>query len=58
MADRFGISLRTVYRDIQSLEESGCPSSERQGWGIAWPTVIGCPCTIYPVRSGSLNGGR
>lgn len=25
MADRFGISLRTVYRDVKTLEEAGIP---------------------------------
>lgn len=25
IADKFGISVRTVYRDIRALEESGVP---------------------------------
>ena len=27
MADRFNISLRTVYRDVKALDESGVPVS-------------------------------
>ncbi|MBK7222477.1 MAG: YafY family transcriptional regulator [Saprospiraceae bacterium] len=35
IADRFGISLRTVYRDIQSLEESGVPIIGEAGVGYS-----------------------
>ena len=33
LADRFGISLRTVYRDIRSLEEAGIPVGAEAGVG-------------------------
>ncbi len=33
VADRFGISLRTVYRDIKSLEEAGIPIGAEAGKG-------------------------
>jgi predicted DNA-binding transcriptional regulator YafY len=33
MADRFGISLRTVYRDIRALEEAGVPIGSEAGIG-------------------------
>lgn len=33
IADRFGISLRTVYRDIRTLEEAGVPISSEAGIG-------------------------
>lgn len=33
LADRFGVSLRTVYRDIRSLEASGVPISGEAGVG-------------------------
>ncbi|SOD80108.1 helix-turn-helix transcriptional regulator [Spirosoma fluviale] len=33
LADRFGISLRTVYRDIRSLEEAGVPIGAEAGVG-------------------------
>ncbi|WPP48562.1 helix-turn-helix transcriptional regulator [Catalinimonas niigatensis] len=33
VADRFGISLRTVYRDIRALEEAGVPIGSEAGIG-------------------------
>ncbi len=33
IADRFGISLRTVYRDVKALEESGVPVMGEAGMG-------------------------
>lgn len=35
IADRFGISLRTVYRDIRALEESGVPILGEAGIGYS-----------------------
>lgn len=35
MADRFSISLRTVYRDIKTLEESGVPLAGEAGVGYS-----------------------
>ncbi len=35
IADRFSISLRTVYRDIKALEESGVPLSGEAGVGYS-----------------------
>src|SRR3569833_1938427 len=35
IADRFGISLRTVYRDIKTLEEAGIPLIGEAGVGYS-----------------------
>lgn len=33
MADRFGVSLRTIYRDIKTLQEAGVPIGGQEGVG-------------------------
>jgi len=33
IADRYGICLRTVYRDIRALEEAGVPIGPEAGGG-------------------------
>ncbi|MCH5597831.1 helix-turn-helix transcriptional regulator [Niabella ginsengisoli] len=35
LADRFGVSLRTIYRDIKTLEASGVPVSSEAGVGYS-----------------------
>lgn len=35
LADRFGVSLRTIYRDIRTLEASGVPISSEAGIGYS-----------------------
>ncbi|HEY0056567.1 MAG TPA: YafY family protein [Pedobacter sp.] len=35
LADRFGVSLRTIYRDIKSLEASGVPIAGEAGVGYS-----------------------
>src|ERR1700754_194967 len=35
IADRFGISLRTVYRDVKTLEEAGIPLIGEAGVGYS-----------------------
>src|SRR5215475_2752671 len=35
MADRFNISLRTVYRDVKALDESGVPVIGEAGTGYS-----------------------
>lgn len=35
IAEQFGVSLRTVYRDIRSLEEAGIPVSGESGMGYS-----------------------
>ncbi len=35
LADRFGVSLRTIYRDVRALEESGIPIIGEAGLGYS-----------------------
>jgi len=35
MADKFGVSLRTIYRDIRKLEEAGVPIITEEGRGYS-----------------------
>ncbi|HRE51621.1 MAG TPA: YafY family protein [Flavitalea sp.] len=35
LADRFGVSLRTIYRDVRTLEASGVPISSEAGIGYS-----------------------
>ena len=35
MADRFGVSLRTVYRDLRTLEQAGVPLCGEAGVGYS-----------------------
>ncbi|HEY8388932.1 MAG TPA: YafY family protein [Parasegetibacter sp.] len=35
LADRFGVSLRTIYRDVRTLEESGVPIVSEAGIGYS-----------------------
>lgn len=35
MADHFQVSLRTIYRDIRSLEASGVPVTGKAGMGYS-----------------------
>jgi predicted DNA-binding transcriptional regulator YafY len=42
LADRFEISLRTVYRDIRTLEEAGVPIIGEAGIGYSLMEGIGC----------------
>ena len=37
IADKFDISLRTVYRDVKALEEGGVPVIGEAGCWTCWP---------------------
>ena len=45
LADRFDLSLRTIYRDIRALEESGIPIGAEAGVGY----FINDNYTLRPV---------
>ena len=47
IADRFEISLRTVYRDIRSLEEAGVPILSEAGIGYSMMDGYRLPPIIF-----------
>lgn len=60
IADRFGISLRTVYRDIQSLEESGVPIIGEAGLGYSLADGYRLPPVQFtqPEAAALLTGSK
>ncbi len=59
LADRFGISLRTVYRDVRSLEETGVPIGAEAGVGY-FLTDYHLPPVMFTSAEASalLLGGK
>lgn len=59
LANRFGISLRTVYRDIRSLEEAGVPIGAEAGVGY-FLTDYHLPPVMFTTAEASalLMGGK
>lgn len=53
IADRFQISLRTVYRDIRSLEESGVPIGAEAGIGYFLAENYTLPPIMFSNREAS-----
>lgn len=47
LAERFGVSLRTIYRDIRSLEEAGVPLYGEAGIGYSMADGYRLPPVIF-----------
>lgn len=55
IARRFGISLRTVYRDIRALEDAGVPIGSEAGLGYYLANGFHLPPIMFtPQEAGSL----
>ncbi len=50
IADRFGISLRTVYRDIRTLEEAGVPLIGEAGVGYSIMEGYRLPPVMFTIQ--------
>lgn len=50
IADRFGISLRTVYRDIRTLEEAGIPLMGEAGVGYSIMEGYRLPPVMFTMQ--------
>lgn len=59
LASRFGISLRTIYRDVRSLEEAGVPIGAEAGVGY-FLTDYHLPPVMFTTAEASalLMGGK
>jgi len=53
IADRFGISLRTVYRDIRALEEGGIPIGAEAGVGYFLDDNYTLPPIMFTTEEAS-----
>lgn len=53
IAERFGISLRTVYRDIRALEASGVPIGAEAGVGYFLETSYKLPPVMFTKEEAS-----
>lgn len=53
IADRFGISLRTVYRDIRALEEGGIPIGAEAGLGYFLDDNYSLPPIKFTTKEAS-----
>lgn len=47
LADKFDVSLRTIYRDIRSLEEAGVPVFSEAGTGYSLMNSYKLPPTLF-----------
>ena len=60
MAERFGISLRTVYRDVRALEEAGVPIGAEAGVGYFLAEGFHLPPVMFTSEEAGalLLGGK
>lgn len=60
IADRFGICLRTVYRDIRALEEAGVPIGSEAGMGYFLSSGYHLPPVMFTAEEARalIIGGK
>ena len=56
LADRFGVTLRTIYRDLDSLQDAGMPirADRGRGGGYALDTHYQLPPVNFTAREAAL----
>lgn len=58
LADRAGVSVRTLYRDMETLAAAGVPVTGTRGTGYQLPPTITLPpLTLTPAELEALNLG-
>ncbi|MEZ4951532.1 MAG: YafY family protein [Saprospiraceae bacterium] len=50
LAERFGVSVRTIYRDIRTLEQSGVPIVTEEGKGYSLMEGFSLPPVMFTER--------
>jgi len=50
MAEKFGVSIRTIYRDVRSLEQSGVPVISEEGKGYSLLEGYRLPPVMFTER--------
>lgn len=50
LADEFGVSLRTIYRDIQTLIDRGAPIEGQAGVGYVLRRLLGAAADVFQRR--------
>lgn len=60
LADRFGVSIRSIYRDLRTLEEAGIPVGAEAGVGYFLPDNYHLPPVMFTPEEASalLIGGK
>ncbi|MBC7446969.1 MAG: HTH domain-containing protein [Hymenobacteraceae bacterium] len=61
LATQFGVSLRTIYRDLRTLEEAGVPLCGEAGVGYSLAEGCRLPpaaCRLPPAARGAPCGTR
>ena len=56
LADRFGVTLRTIYRDLESLQDAGMPikADRGRGGGYALDMHYQLPPVNFTAREAAL----
>lgn len=47
LADHFGVSIRSIYRDLRTLEEAGIPVGAEAGIGYFLPDNFHLPPVMF-----------
>ena len=55
LAEKFGVSVRTIYRDIRALEKAGVPILTEEGKGYSLMEGYKIPPIMFSVRPGHKN---
>ena len=66
LAERFGVTLRTIYRDLEALQDAGMPiKADREkawtdfaGWRVNYDRVLLVLCTLVMAPQAPWSSDR